>query len=887
MSMANFFLELLNRSITAGWLILAVIVLRLLLRRAPRWSVCLLWGLVAFRLVCPFSVESIFSVIPSRETLRQESVISDPAGGESADSELAVSKPAVSASSGAEPAGSEPTGAVIPVIDSGMELVDHLVNPLLEQSFRQEAESGVRSVQAWLTAAGAVWAVVAGSMLLYALAGYVRLRLKMRTAVRLKEPVYLSEFADTPFILGVFRPRVYLPTELPDEMREPVTAHELAHLKRGDHFWKVFGYALLAVYWFHPLCWAAYILFGRDIELACDEKVVKDYEPGRRKAYSEALLACSVKGRHVAAACPLAFGEVGVRERIRAVLNYKKPTFWLVAVAAAACVAAAVCFLTDPVREDGGKGAQTAGNGTQMAENGMQAAENGEEGKENPAEGSELQESLSSAVSDKTQDSEQFSEEAADEERLQAFLRQWTERFVNRDGEGLVSMASEETAADLRDRGLLAGAAGSYTFGRSDLWPADGEEDVLIYESRDTVADIYYYAWDSDPHATVWKERLFYEERDGEYVVTGESLEEFQEITTPAQYRAAYPDGMINGTRIDYQINGALDTLERNALLSSGIRYLELWEPESAAAKLLNLSRDPQTVGIERVWTDGDTVGLEITFPQEGGSFRINMVQGTDTGVWIPQDYHVNPTFWLKQVDWEAVKRENLSVGSRDDSAGVICLGRIPDREIVLYGCDNINSSQGVAVEIGTERYFFDWIYTSPRNILPECRWDEENGRLQVALGIYTGTGADAQELHVLTLTSAGLTDNVLELNDFADLLYERIQFLYDETVPHFTLLDGRDQTELATVETFGEPVRELELGSISHFILGKKLFLRVSPGYYLEGSYGVAEYENMPELEAEILMEEDSQGKIVFELGDIYVVQAVPAGDVTGAAGN
>lgn len=324
--MENIFLGFLNRSITAGWLILAVMALRMLLKRSPKWIHCLLWALVAFRLVCPLSLESVFSLIPSRETVRHDMAVSSG-----------------------------------PVVDSGVRFVDNAVNRAIRESAAPRPEVSADPLQIWLFAASVIWIVGVAAMLLYALAAYVRLLSKVRTAVRLEGPVMLSEFVKTPFLSGIARPRIYLPSDMPEEMRAPVIAHEMAHLKRRDNLWKILGYALLAAYWFQPLSWAAYILLCRDIERACDEKVIRGYDMHQRKLYSEALLACSMD-RRAGLACPLAFGEIGVKERIKSVLHYKKPAFWAIVAAVVICVVAGVCFLTDPVtKEEGTGGAALAG----------------------------------------------------------------------------------------------------------------------------------------------------------------------------------------------------------------------------------------------------------------------------------------------------------------------------------------------------------------------------------------------------------------------------------------------------------------------------------------------------------------------------------------------
>lgn len=313
--MEAIFLKILNMSIAAGWLILAAAALRLLMKKAPRWLHCLLWLMVAVRLACPVSFESVWSLIPSGETVSPEIAYS-PA----------------------------------PSINSGVPAINSAVNPLLQESFTPDPAASVNPLQIWALIAAVVWITGMEAMFAYALVSFWRLRRKVRAAVPAGSGVWICDEVETPFILGIVSPRIYLPSYI-NEGNEAETAHvlahERAHLKRRDHWWKPFGFILLSVYWFHPLVWLAYILFCRDIELACDERVVKDYSLEEKKAYSGALLSCSVS-RKMVTACPLAFGETGVKERVKTVLNYKKPGFWAVAAAAFVCVIVAVCFLTNP-----------------------------------------------------------------------------------------------------------------------------------------------------------------------------------------------------------------------------------------------------------------------------------------------------------------------------------------------------------------------------------------------------------------------------------------------------------------------------------------------------------------------------------------------------------
>ena len=314
--MAAVFLKLLNLSISASWLVLAVLVLRLGSKRSPKWMNVLLWGIVALRLVLPFSIESALSLIPSAETVSPAAVQFAPA----------------------------------PTITSGVSVIDNAVNPSLSEHFAAVPGMSVNPLYVWTEIAGWVWLIGLGAMLLYALVSYLRLRRRVSVSLPIQENIYLCDGISSPFILGIVKPRIYLPSGLDEVQRQNVLAHERAHLARYDHWWKLLGFVLLAVYWFNPLLWLAYALLCRDIELACDERVIRTMDASAVKTYSTVLLACSMPHKAVIS-CPLAFGEVGVKERVRNALHYKKPAFWIVAASAIVCIAVAVCFLTNPEHE--------------------------------------------------------------------------------------------------------------------------------------------------------------------------------------------------------------------------------------------------------------------------------------------------------------------------------------------------------------------------------------------------------------------------------------------------------------------------------------------------------------------------------------------------------
>ncbi len=309
--MADIFLKIVNMSISAGWIILAVLLLRLVLKKAPRWIYCVLWGIAGLRLVMPFSFESIFSLVPSAEAITKA------------------------------------PDAPRPQLSSGVSVIDNQVNAYLQGNYFEGVTRPAGNFADISTILSIVWLVGIAALLIYAVVSFSRLKRKVSTAVRLSESIYQSEAVSSPFVLGIIKPKIYLPFNMSSQNTELVIAHETAHIRRRDHLWKPLGFLILTLHWFNPVVWLGYILLCRDIELACDEKVVKELDYNQRADYSEALLNCSIN-RRIITACPLAFGEIGVKNRVKNVLNYKKPAFWIVAVAVIASITVAVCFLTNP-----------------------------------------------------------------------------------------------------------------------------------------------------------------------------------------------------------------------------------------------------------------------------------------------------------------------------------------------------------------------------------------------------------------------------------------------------------------------------------------------------------------------------------------------------------
>ena len=316
--MTAVFIKLLNMSIAASWLVLAVILLRIILKNAPKWIRCILWGLVAVRLICPISIESIFSLLPSAETIPQDIIYVER-----------------------------------PNIHTGVMAINSVVNPYISESMAPEIGDSINPVQVVMDIGAIIWVAGMMGLLIYAAISYMRIKRKAEVSLPFRKNIYLSDYIDTPFVLGILRPGIYLPSTLAEDNKvDFVIAHEKAHIRRFDHWWKPLGFLLLTIYWFNPVIWIAYILLCRDIELACDEYVIGSLKEMEKKAYSEALLSCSMRSagyyRNMISACPLAFGEVGVKDRVKAVLHYKRPAFWLVILGVLGCIIVAICFLTNP-----------------------------------------------------------------------------------------------------------------------------------------------------------------------------------------------------------------------------------------------------------------------------------------------------------------------------------------------------------------------------------------------------------------------------------------------------------------------------------------------------------------------------------------------------------
>ena len=590
--MSGLFLKLLNMSISASVLIVVVVLARCLLRKSPKWIHCILWALVGIRLR-PFQLETTFSLAPNAQVVSIEA------------------------------------GAVTSQVLAEMPALDNTANRYLAKYyFEGITVPEQETAQNPMNLIASIWLCGVAVLLVYAAVSYVHIRRKVRESVRIEGNIYICDRIQTPFIFGVLNPRIYLPSSLKEVQIKNVVAHEKAHIRRLDYLWKPLGYVLFAVYWFNPFCWLAYILFCRDIEMACDERVIKDWSAEQKKEYSLVLLSFHVPGKMITV-CPLAFGEVGVKQRVKGILNFKKPTFWLIAAALLFCVIIGALFLTNPKKNDNVE----ENIATELSESSLTDQTLNTE-KDSLAD----QESELNALLKKQSD--------AIRAQQQSFLQTWADAFCDRDGAAIDSLCMDGARKKMMKEQLLVIDEGDTIFGWSSPWPmwdtsdenSKGYTITTSYDGKNT-AEILYYAWTSDPHVTVWKEDITFEERDGSYKVTDENIRFLDYIVSGTEFDEAYPQ--INGTPMDYTVNGMYDALVMNSLLSSSMLYQNLKDPVLAAKYLLNLLDNENKVQVEAL-QDGSKEGIniKITFIEDGAERFVKMIQpDSEDGIWIPQDY--------------------------------------------------------------------------------------------------------------------------------------------------------------------------------------------------------------------------------------------------------
>ena len=554
--MNHIFIELLNNALITSALIVAVILVRLCIKKAPRWISCALWGLVAVKLIIPFHIESILSLVPNSEPI--------PVNIEY---------------------------QAVPQITSSVPTVNQVINPVLADNFAANVAYSVNPMQIVISVASMVWTGGVALLCLYALISYILLRKRVAVSQKICDRVYLCDDVQSPFILGVISPKIYLPSGMDEDVTDCVLEHERAHLKRGDHIWKPLGFLILAVYWFQPLCWIAYILLCKDIELACDEKVTKDKDREWKAEYCQALLECHVKQKMITA-CPVAFGEVSVKDRVKNVLTYKKPALFITVAALALGVVIAICFMTN---QKGNKDLSVSGQDMENA--------------------------------------------------LNATANEWAKAVCAGDGETIIVMAGQEVIKNFEDADLLRQGEDIvyFSLGSSPMleWP-DGITPYVVsnVDVKNQTVDVLYYAWTSDPHVVVLKEQLNLSGDGDTYTIDAENMTYLDDIASAEEFLTAYPLGIKDTLMNYYEKNSFGETLNQNALLSSGNVYHDLFAPQTAVYDLLNIGNKGNMRTEMEAGDDPDICDVKISFPD--GVVTVTMIRPYgETGIWLPYDYHM------------------------------------------------------------------------------------------------------------------------------------------------------------------------------------------------------------------------------------------------------
>lgn len=804
MTMGTVFLRVVNMSITASWLIAAVIVLRLLLKKAPRWLICMFWVFVAIRLVCPFSVESTWSLVPSAEPVseRRTPVRDTPQNAPlvSADIKEAEDGNAYAAGNGAN---------------------DMALNVNGDGSAQNSRLTGIKDAVDRMEVFGIVWICGAVGLLFFGIMSYAKLHKRTAVSAKVEGRIWQCDEIRTPFILGILRPRIYLPSDLDEAQAEYVIAHERTHLKRRDHWWKPLGFFILSAHWFNPLCWVSYILLCRDIELACDEHVIRSGDEQYKKSYAEALLACSI-GLKTITVCPLAFGETSVKERVRNIMNYRKPAFWLVLIAAAACIAVAVCFLTNPQK----KGELQIGR----------------------------------------------QEDTDRQNRLEVQVQQ----------EGNEHNANNDAGVGANDTDRSKDAMGTDADNTNNQ--SDSAETVSGDDTQDRAAhDVSDVVWEqAKQYVQAAFDRIQEEYEQGISPANSytewriENLEHcytYDRIAgmTCEIYRLNYE--FLAETPKDIVLAGGMSMSDDGWVVpaSPNSNYLVFAKTEAGLSYLCGMYENDCAPGDEVFTWDllyyCNEIGLfdESEESNSGGKELIRRFMEADI-----EELHAIPYTQNIVGDYTGAKVNVTRADGSTCRAEILCIGELPDQGIRLYGYnDETYWRQGVAVEIGDNISYFDWEYMTPRIQFPKLYWNEEAQQLQITLPVYTGTSFAAEKLIVLQYHEKGILEpSYFTLDEFSALISSVLDYRFDEESGMLTLIDRRTDREVGTAMLPGEAVNRIVGGDISEFVLGDTIRLRVTPGYLTNAA--VPQYDGMPILEFDVDIMEMQGNRLSFLLGSL-----------------
>ncbi len=577
--MSGIFITVLNMSLTASYCILVVIALRLLLRRQPKLLSYLLWSVVLFRLLCPFSISGSYSLMRmDTNMISMENIaVTNDAYENNIEENYDAYDDSVAKPDTVESGNAENISMADRAVTVKMPRLNTIINAV-----------------SW------IWLLGVVLLILRSAASAIKLRRFLSRAVRTEDNIYEDEGIDTPFVMGIISPRIYLPPHLPEHEREYVLAHENIHIARKDYMIKLAAYITACIHWFNPLVWLAFSLMENDMEMSCDEAVLKKMGMENKEKYSRTLLSLSSE-TSMLQGNPIAFGERKVKERVSNILSYRKKALITVVLAAAVLVAVGLGLAINPeAKSDIGESGDISKG---LFDHHRFTLVSGYFGSENISTGSEPD----------TDEPENINLSSnpnmAESEKLNKFVQEYAEAFCDRNGEKIASLYTDESTAlaDGEDM-LLEKTEGGYSFGWSSPWPFFYDYRYLINEGEKK-ADIWYYAIVSDPHVSVWKQEIRYTETDGEYYLTETSIQFMDSISSRSEFDEAY---LIEGEHIfvDYIENGFAEAiLSHMEEENSPFDYTVYEKPETAAEYILNLTGGVSIDESGR-YSDSDKTGL-------------------------------------------------------------------------------------------------------------------------------------------------------------------------------------------------------------------------------------------------------------------------------------
>ena len=587
-NMYSIFADVVEMSIIASVSIIILLLLRPFMTKFfPKIITYLLWAIVLFRLLCPVSFQSPISILKLSNAPF-----------------MAILFPSEEEAQGVL---SEEETFEYVISDEVVVLADEVVTQTEVNEENVENSQDYPPIEVtkipirkWLLPV--IWIIGIGAILGYGVGSYISLRKELIGAVKEKNEIYSCDYIKTAFVLGFVFPRIYIPSNLEESKKEFVIAHEQVHIKRKDSFFRLLSYIGLAVHWFNPLVWIAFYLSGVDMEISCDEAVMRKAKKDISKEYAEALLEIK-EGKHILFAGFPAFGENQTKARIQAVVNYKKKSVIVLIVGFIVVAVLVMILASDPKWNKESSSASTTNTNSEI-------------------------------------------EEAKKEAYTMTKIAMWADAFCNRDGDAIIAMSTPENQKVLEDEMLLAGEEGNSSFGWSSPWPVF-EKDIWVRNLEEDYATILYYARTSDPHVTVWAEYLEFEmsedyETEDDFRVTSSEILFLDSIDDTVEFVLAYGDG-INNTPMDYLTNGLGEALNENAKENKDSGwYTDLFSPETAAIRLLNLNAEKVIIDVNEGKFEGEVVialmfeDLEHSTVLQG----IKMVQPFGpNGIWIPQNY--------------------------------------------------------------------------------------------------------------------------------------------------------------------------------------------------------------------------------------------------------